>query len=202
MSTSFNKGESPVQPTTKAVESSGSKIIPERFNGAANPTTIGGYGDASVKPAMQMGSTAMDGRGVNANQSNATPTTSPPTPAPDGKDMGNRPNPLAPAKMTMATEAKGASQQMSGERAAMGHASLARKGGVVGSARGGAPQRHAQPALPTPVPTFPSATPTHKSPVPMPAKRGRMAGVIQGGSGVRPGGSNLSPLRNRRPGPQ
>ena len=202
MSTSFNKGEGPLQPTTKAVESSGSKIKPERFNGAANPTTIGGFGDASVKPGMQMGSTAMNGRGVNARQSNATPTTSPPTPAPDGRDMGNRSNPLAPASMRMADDAKGASQKMSGERAAMGHANLARSGGVVGSPRGGTPQRHAQPALPTPTPTFPTATPANKAPVPMPTKRGRMNGVIQGGSGVSSGGSNLSPLRNRRPGPQ
>jgi hypothetical protein len=202
MSTSFNKGESPIQPTTKAVESSGSKIMPEKFNGAADGGTIGGWGDAAAKPSLAMGPTGRDGVGVNAKQSNATPTTSPPTPAPNGRDMGNRANPLAPASMTMADEAKGPNQKMSGERAAMGHAKMARSGGVVGAPRGGDPQRHAQPSLPTPNPTFPEAAAPFKAPVPMPTSRGRMSGTIQSGKGVRTGSSNLSPLRNRRPGPQ
>ena len=202
MSTSFNKGSSPIQPTTKAVESSGSKIMPEKFNGAADGGTIGGWGDAAAKPGIAMGATAMNGRGVNANQSNATPTTAPATPAPDGRDMGNRANPLAPAGMAMAADTKGPSQKMSGERAAMSHASLARSGGVVGGPRGGEPKRHAQPVLPTPTPTFPAAAAPFKAPVPMPTARGGMSGVIQGGTGVRTGSSNLSPLRNRRPGPQ
>ena len=102
----------------------------------------------------------------------------------------------------MADKAKGPNQGLNGTNTSRAMAALARGGGKTGSPGAGAPQRHAQPSLPTPQPTHPEAAAPYKPPVPMPTRRTPMSGTMQNGTGVRPGRSDLSPLRNRRPGPQ
>jgi hypothetical protein len=168
----------------------GGRIVPEKFNGTAPSSNIGGWEDASARRSASMSNTARDGAGSGAAQTDAGPTQSPPTPAPNGRDKGNRRNPWAPRSLSEVARAKGPRQ---GPRASSQASSM------TGLARGGgaklplSPDRHQQPALPEPRPSFPkAAAPRGGKPVPAPPSSGNMSGMMQGGSGVMPGRSDLS----------
>ena len=168
----------------------GGQIVPEKFNGTAPAANIGGWEDARARSAATMSSTARDGAGAGAAQTNAGPNQKPPTPAPTGRDKGNRSNPWAKASQQESTLAHGARQGSSAASMASSMTSLARKGGRKIPL---SPGRQAQAALPEPVPSFPkAAAPRGGKPVPAPKGSGSMAGVIQGPKGIRPGQSDLS----------
>ena len=188
-SSSFNKGPGKkADEVEKAREPVGGKIKPERWNGAANAETVGGFGDAAAQPSLRMVNTARRGAGAGAAKTTASPTMSPPTPSPGQKGKA-KPNPLAPTSLRQASAAKGSSQGGSGEAAGMRMARVARGGNKKIPMN---PTRHQQPVLPAANPSFPKATGPAGKPVPAPNSRGKMNGVIQGRKGIKPGQSDLS----------
>ena len=174
----------------KGIGPFGSKIVPEKFNQTAPADNIGGWEDARGRSAATMNTTARRGAGAGASQTNAGPAQKPPTPSPNGRDKGNRPNPWAKSSQQEHARAKGPNQGPRAEASGRRLASTARNGSVKIPL---SPQRHQQPVLPEPVPSFPkAAAPRGGKPVPAPSTSGSMAGVIQGAKGVKPGQSDLS----------
>lgn len=189
MSSSFNSGPKG-QPTTTPIE----KAVPPRNTPmvpgpAGSGQTIGGYVDARAPRAHKTGATAMDGAGTQAFQTDRDPTMSPPSPAPNGRDKGNRANPLAPGSMRMASKARGSSQGGSAAAASSTLTSLARGGGKVGGPGVGHPIRHQTGPVPAPAPA-PASAPFQTA-APMARGGGNMTGQIQNGRGTKPGRSRI-----------
>lgn len=188
MSGSSSFGKAPKNDgVEKAREPVGSKIKPERWNGAANTDTVGGFGDAAAPANQRMAGTARRGSGAGAAKTTESPTMTPPTPYPGQKGKA-KPNPLAPTSLRQSSMAKGSSQGRSGEAAGRAMANVARKGNVKLPMN---PTRHQQAVLPAPTPSFPKATGPAGKPVPAPNTSGKMTGAIQGRKGVNPGQSSL-----------